>query len=357
MIINYAFLDGWHYSGNNLIDALGRTSKISTSYIGRHGDVFIGSDKGDIFYGTTTLQTFTHVVPDIENIDVMAISDFGDELWIASYNYIYSKGISKLYKNTLASKIFRFEQTINMAPMPIYSLFANDQELWAGGESAILYYDLVDDYWRTLDQTRGIPFGKIIDIEKNDNQLWIASSNGLARMDSEIFREDPSGIESYFSGMTVHDIEIYGQMIWLGTSQGVFIFDSKDSKILRLEDIATKNFPENFYNVNLISEYDHIIYMNSEIGIIQFDLIEKELKVAFSSVIYSNKTVLSMAVNEKFIFLGTTSGLVKINKNTGFVRDYNFSFLSKINDMLIDRNDLWLGTSVGLVKYKWKRNL
>jgi len=50
-------------------------------------------------------------------------------------------------------------------------------------------------------------------------------------------------------------------------------------------------------------------------------------------------------------------GLLKINKRTGLVRDYEFSFIGRVNDIIIDGKEIWLGTSNGLIKFLWKRHL
>ena len=77
----------------------------------------------------------------------------------------------------------------------------------------------------------------------------------------------------------------------------------------------------------------------------------------FNSGIYRNETVYSMALNDKFIFLGLNNGLIKINKRTGLVRDYVFPFIGRVNALVVDGKEIWLGTSNGLIKFSWKRDL
>jgi len=97
------------------------------------------------------------------------------------------------------------------------------------------------------------------------------------------------------------------------------------------------------------------------IGLMQavekFDLNKEEWDLFYSSSIYNNAQVLSMAINKKFIFLGLENRLIKIDKKTGFIKEYKFSFLGRINDIIIDGKEVWLGTSSGLIKFLWKRDL
>ena len=60
---------------------------------------------------------------------------------------------------------------------------------------------------------------------------------------------------------------------------------------------------------------------------------------------------------KKYIFLGTNSGLLRLEKKTGISRKYEYEFLKRINDLAISDNLLYIGTSDGLVKFKWKRDV
>jgi len=64
-----------------------------------------------------------------------------------------------------------------------------------------------------------------------------------------------------------------------------------------------------------------------------------------------------MKIQRNQMFLGTKRGLVRINLKTGFIREYFFSFIGQVNDIELDNNIVWLGTSNGLIKFKWKRDL
>ena len=159
------------------------------------------------------------------------------------------------------------------------------------------------------------------------------------------------------ANLTVYDIESIDSNIWLGTSMGLFIYSKNNPKVLSYSNIGRKNFPQELRHVSIIKQYDDLIYLVSEFGIIRFDIQSKEWDMIFTSDIYHDKTVFSMEVNKKYLFLGLEDGLVRINKKTGLIRDYNYPFIGQVNEVALDEKDLWLGTSNGLVKFKWKRNL
>ena len=253
--------------------------------------------------------------------------------------------------------MYSFEETINMTPSSIYSLYHSNYELWAGGEGLILYFDEKDDYWRTLGEGRGAPEGKIWDLYGDEIHIWAGSSSGIRRIERATMSEDPTGIETYFEQRPVYDIEGIEDLIWIGSRMGLFIFSNDNPQLLQATDMGRKNFPERLYKITAIEEYDRVIYIVGEMGIAKFDMEEKEWDLLFTSGIYHSKTIYSMAVNDKHLFLGTDKGLMRINKRTGLIKDYLFPFIGQVNDIVLEDKTVWLGTTTGLVKFQWKRDL
>ena len=357
MLDNYSIIDGWVFNGNELIDRLGRRTSITTGYLGNYGNIFFGNNDGSIFYGTKAMESFSYIPDHITNIDVRSLFRKNDVLYIGSHDFSFSKGVSKYNLSSSSSINYPFEETINMTPTPLYSLFCYKSELWAGGDGIILYHNQKDDYWRTLDQNNGIPSGKIFDLYANDSHLWIGSSRGLARINSTTLRADPIGIESIFQNMSIFDIDSIDNSLWIASQAGVFIYSNIHSQLMQLSDIGRKSFPEQLRNVVSIDYHDGVVFIASELGIIKYDLELREYDLLFISGIYSNKTIYSMKVDEKFIFLGCDNGLIKINKRTGMVSDYEFQFIGRVYDIIVDGKEIWLGTSNGLIKFLWKRHL
>ncbi|MFL3007745.1 MAG: hypothetical protein ACJZ10_07065, partial [Candidatus Neomarinimicrobiota bacterium] len=147
---DFAVLEGWMFNGNELIDRNGIRRKITTLLFTQHGNVFLGIEDGVVFYGSRTMETLTPIIPDITNNDVSSLYLDNYYLWIGSQNFLSSKGISKLEVKSLESFSFNFEETINMHPSSIYSFITSNNEVWAGGEGMILYYNKEKNFWKTL---------------------------------------------------------------------------------------------------------------------------------------------------------------------------------------------------------------
>lgn len=353
----YDVMDGWVIHGNELIDPLGRRVDIKTGLIGRHNKIYAGASDGTFFYASTIMKTFYPLATGITNIDVSALEDDGEELWIGSFDYIASKGISVLHPNSSDVYTYLFEETINMVPLPIFSIVADKDEVWAGGDGKILFHDLRKNYWRSFSGERGVISGKIWDMEVDSTSLWMASNNGISRIDRETKRENAIGIEHLFFNKSVFDLEVIEDKIWLGTQSGVYIFDPKNPLILPGEKLGQKEFIEPFRWITAIEEFDNEVIIAGEMGIAKFNPYEREWKLLFPSVIYHAETIYSMAINNNHIFIGTEKGLRRIHKQTGLMKEYSFNFLGQVNDISLDEKIVWLGTDKGLVKFNWKRDL
>jgi len=355
---NFVVLDGWMLNGDELIDPIGSRKKITTVFFTQYGNVFLGSEDGLVFYGSKTMETFAPIFSDIINDDVLSLHLDDYYLWIGSQNYLSSKGISKLDVKSMDSFSFSFEETINMQPSSIYSLTSVNNDIWAGGQGMILYYNGRKNFWKTLDQSRGIPDGIIWDMCISDRYLWMGSSSGLKRLEIATHNVDLIGIEQYFSNTQVYSIENINNDIWIGSKSGLYIYSHSDPKLINAFSLQKKEeLINNLFNFTIIKQNNNQVYVAGDMGVAKFDTQLKEWELVSSSVVYNNKMIYSMAVNDNYLFLGTREGLSRINKRTGLIRNYRYPFIGQVNDLILDGNILWIGTVNGLIKFKWKKDL
>ena len=355
---NFVVLDGWMLNGDELIDPIGNRKRITTVLFTQYGNVLLGSENGVVFYGSKTMETFTPILSDIINDDVLSLHLDNYYLWIGSQNYLSSKGISKLDVKSLESFPFSFEETINMQPSSIYSLISVNNEIWAGGEGIVLYYNGGKNFWKTLDQSRGIPDGIIWDMCLSDRYLWMGSSRGLKRLEIATHTVDLIGIEQYFNNTQVYSIENINNDIWIGSKSGLYIYSKNDPKLINAFSLQKKEeLINNLFNFTIIQQNDNQVYVAGDMGVAKFDTQSKEWELVSSSVVYDNKMIYSMSINDNYLFLGSREGLSRINKKTGLIRNYSYPFIGQVNDLILDGNTLWIGSVNGLIKFKWKRDL
>ena len=356
ILLNYSIMDGYIFNGDELIDNIGRRIKIKTFYSGNNGNIYFGTSNGILFHATNTMQVFSRYFPDINNIGVSSLAYSNDNLWIGSLDYINSKGIVDFNLQNYESDFYEFESTINMTPTSAYSMSFSNDELWVGGDDIILYYNTRKDFWRTLTEENIGYLSKIYDIYSDSTYVWVASSSGITCINRKSKKKVSFGIEKLFNDIPIYVLEGMDNEIWFGTYSGLYILYSDNPQIIKPSDIGKKDFSEPIRDISAISTFKDMVYIAGEMGIFSYNREKKIWDFKFSSTLYEDKKVSAIAVSNKYLFLGSNNGLFRIDKKTGFVRDYKYTFIGQVNDLFIDDNILWIGSNEGLIKFKWKRD-
>lgn len=357
ILLEFSFSEGWLFLDNSLIDKLGRKFDITTYFHARHGNIFLGLENGIFFYGTDVMQIFNPINPDINNFDISALGNFEDELFLGSIDYINSKSITQIDTWNENKISFDFEETINMTPLPVFSINASKNELWVGGEDLMLFYDRKKDFWRTFGLETGMPSGKILDINVDSSYVWIATSSGLSRMSRKDKKNDLVGFEYLFSGMPVYQVKSQKNFLWIGAWSGIYLYSKLSPQLKNGMEIGQRYFDQKITHVTAIKVSDDFVYIVGDLGIVKYDFESSVWDLIFNAGVYKNKIVYSIDINGNNIFIGTSDGITKINEKTGFVKEFNFPFLEQVNDIIIIDNYLWAGTNSGLIKFKWKTSL
>ena len=88
-----------------------------------------------------------------------------------------------------------------------------------------------------------------------------------------------------------------------------------------------------------------------------FDLEVQVWDLLISVAEYRDNVVSDMIVIGKFCFIGTEQGLFRVNMKSHRVREYDFDFIGSINALEYIDKYLWIGSSEGLIRFKWRKDL
>ena len=358
IISEYTVMSGWLLTGDRFIDQYGRYLDITTGLVGFHGDIWVGSSDGTFFQGKTTMETFFPSSFGIRGVDVGALYYHELDLWIGSADYSVGRGVTRLDPNTLQVDHFDFDVTVNMNPTDISSILDLDDELWVGGNSVVLLYDKDDNYWRTLGIDRGVPEGNINAIAGDTSFVWVGSSQGgLRQIRRKSRMEEVMGIESLFYNHPVYALYLNEFGLWIGTRTGIYLYDPNNPQVVNGSSIGISYLDFPLSQVTAIREDNGVLYVAANLGIVKFDLRERVWELAISAIQYKAHPVTAIVVERNFCFIGTKMGFFRINLKTGLIREYNYPFIGRVNSMIMLRNNLWLGASEGLIRFKWKKDL
>ena len=354
---NYTIMSGWMVSGSQFIDNYGRYIDITSGLVGSHNDVWIGSSDGTLFHGNKTMQAIFPTEFGVRGSNIEALSLDANNLWIGSKDYQISRGITRLNINNFQADHYDFDITVNMNLTEVHSILNFDSDLWLGGNGVVLVFDKDDNYWRTLGADRGIPDTDITSMVGDSNYIWIGSYYGIRQLDRRTRREEPMGFEYLFNNHPVYDLDINDYGVWIASRTGIYLYDKNNPQIMNALSLGISYLDFPVSRVTSIYQNKNILYFATNIGIVTFDMSEEIWDMLISAAEYKGLDVSDMLVVGKFCFIATQQGLFRINQKSHRVREYNFEFIGSVNTIKHMDKFIWIGTSEGLIRFKWRKDL
>ena len=357
IVNNYTIMSGWMVSGSQFIDNYGRYIDITSGLVGSHNDVWIGSSDGTLFHGNKTMQAIFPTEFGVRGSNIEALSLDANNLWIGSKDYQISRGITRLNINNFQADHYDFDITVNMNLTEVHSILNFDSDLWLGGNGVVLVFDKDDNYWRTLGADRGIPDTDITSMVGDSNYIWIGSYYGIRQLDRRTRREEPMGFEYLFNNHPVYDLDINDYGVWIASRTGIYLYDKNNPQIMNALSLGISYLDFPVSRVTSIYQNKNILYFATNIGIVTFDMNEEIWDMLISAAEYKGLDVSDMLVVGKFCFIATQQGLFRINQKSHRVREYNFEFIGSVNTIKHMDKFIWIGTSEGLIRFKWRKDL
>lgn len=355
----YSLSDGWVVFGNGAVNPHGRNMRATTLFEGREGDVVLGMADGTIFIGDNHLKFLDPLTAGLGNNDVQFILNekafrvggrFGNRT--LGLTYYDSR------RNIMA--ITGFDDYSNLTVGPYYCAVRVEDEIWYGGKEMILVYDENSDFWRTLDETRGFSGQIITDMEVDSEFVWIASSSGISRLNQHSKSGNPLGFEKTFNHVYIYDIELVNNQLWIASNYELTIVDLSEEKVMNFKRIGSLGDMEGMEDVltgfKALVHYKNQMMVSTNHGVWSFDLMSKSWKELVDASVFGGREITAMARFKKFIFLATNDGFIRYDLKDRFIRDYHYDFLGQVHDINVDKKHLWLGTSNGLIKFKWTKD-
>ena len=354
---NYTIMSGWMVSGNQFIDNYGRYIDITSGLIGANNDIWIGSSDGTLFHGNKTMEAIYPTEFGIRGSNINALLVNNKNIWIGSKNYNIGRGVTRLNTNNFQSDHYDFDITINMSLTEVHSFYHFENDLWVGGNGVVLTFDKDQNYWRTIGEERGIPNTDITSMVGDSNYIWVGSYYGIRQIDRMTKREEPMGFEYLFYNHPVYDLAINDFGIWIASRTGIYLYDKNNPQIMNALSIGDSYLDFPVSRVTSICQDKNVIYFATNIGVVTFDLDNQIWDLLISVAEYKNNIVSDMIVIGKFCFIGTEQGLFRVNIKSQRVREYNFDFIGAVNALEHIDKYLWIGSSQGLIRFKWRKDL
>ena len=357
IFFDYSILNGWMTDLRSLFSPNGKQMSISTIAKSRMNEIWLGTEDGTFFRGDNTMKTFSPYKFSLASNDIQDIEG-KNPFWIGGRLGQFSSGVSYFDSDRNIYDQYIFNENLNMDRLSIYSIINLKNEIWFGGEDAILVYNIKKDFWRTFNINIGSNKSWINSFIKFGDQIWLATNNGLIILNQDNKSRIDNELVDYFFNNRIYQFTMAKDHIFIATEIGLYIYDIKKNKIYDLESFGYKSkdfiFPSNHFDYTAITKNDDNIYFANQSGIISFNLIKRRWSNVVEPSIYGALEVKSLASSKENIFIATINGLTIYNMNNNSLEMFNYKFIGNINDMYIKGRKIWLGTSEGLISFQYK---
>jgi len=361
VLMDYTVMDGWLLNLNSFISPKGKNVYISTIYSSDNNTIWVGTDAGIIFQGDPYMKSFYPIKYGLSNTDVQTfIHSFPS--WLGGRNYPDDEGsLSLVDPYNAYFDWYEGEFLINVNHLDIYENCIVNNEYWFGGVSSIIVYDSKRDFWRTLDASKGIPYGQIRFLEPDTNFIWAASNYEIEKINIKTKRSESTRLNNSLSNSYINDISLINNYLWVSTEYKLLCYNTDSEVIVPFDYVGNTNSIKD--RIDVITKfyavfYDGIkLYVATNQGIIAYNNVNSTWELITESTIYNNKVVKIIYVYNKQLFIVTDNSLIRLKMNKGFYKKYDYQFIGTINDIFVENNHVWLATNNGLIQFKWKKDL
>ena len=349
--IGAAQFDGENFKRFTQVDGLSNNN-LKCVIEDRDGNLFMGSDGGGLIkYTDDNFVSYTKKNGLSSNIIMSIIQDDEKDLWLSSYD----EGISKLTKTS------NITYTVNegLPNNTVWCSFkSKDGSLWFGTSIGVVH--LVDDGFVIYGEKEGLNAKKIYALNQRDNgDIWIGTKKGLSILslstDSIFNYSDLDGASRNIRSI-YKDTEHF---FWFCSSDGLFRYDAVKCVFKRFDE--SSGLPDKSV-MSIVEGRNGNYWVGTGKGLVSYkNDVFKKIDLPGN---YATKSINFLSLDKNNgLWIGTNWGLYQIALD-GWNKVYpidikhysNFDGLKSLEcnqnaSFIDDENNLWFGTSLGLMKH------
>ncbi|WP_195988174.1 sensor histidine kinase [Clostridium sp. D53t1_180928_C8] len=357
------------FSGNESTDLPG--AYIKDILKNSSGEVWVATDYGLAYYDEknnifnrkeSDKYDFSNVVSnDINTV----FEDNSGMMWVGTPGGISTYNKINEFKSYRTSEL----NTNSVTEQYISGIYEdNDGLLWVG--TMLDGIDVIDRESGQVKKINHKSYNKeeisisndmVREITGIDNEIWIATQHGL-----DLYNKATDTLVSFKESHGLASNDILSLLIdsdgvlWIGTYGGICSYDRNGNIINYSKQLLDSGITQSPI-VDIHQDKDGDIWFAADIdnGLIRYTNGKFE-KYNLSGYKKFYSRVYSINSDDSYIWLGTDSGLVKLNKDTNDIILYNEEDgmnNSFVYGMLFDEdNNLWLSTNYGISKFDIKED-
>ena len=336
-----------------------------------NGEVWIATDYGLVYYDEKN-NVFNRKKSDKDDFSNVVSNDintvFEDNsgmMWVGTLGGISTYNKTNEFKSYRTSEL----NTDSVTEQYISGIYEdNEGLLWVGtmlGGIDIIHREsgIVKKIKNKSSYKEGISISNdmVREITGIDNEIWIATQNGL-----DFYNKETDTIKSFKESDGLSSSDILSLLIdsngvlWIGTHSGICSYDRNGNIVNYSKQLLEAGITESSI-LDIHQDKDGDIWFAADIdnGLIRytngkFEKYNLNGDKKFYSRIYSINS------DDSYLWVGTDSGLVKLNKDTNNITLYNEEDginNSFIYGLLFDEEDnLWFSSNYGISKFDIKED-
>lgn len=352
-LTKYYSFEGYNVISNNLINDNGVNLNVTAIFKDKYHDLWIGTDKGEIFYCDSKMNNIKKIksIPLITDINMSYYDEYGNWWFSSNDNVIVNEKISIGDELIFFSRwIEDKNEWINYTNRSFRHIFSRDitsfqrldNWLYIGTTKGLLIYEINTKKSFLIDSEKGLLSNQVNDIIYFNNNIYIATNKGvniLSTFGNVLLSID---IFNYFNDSNIFDFNISEDQFIISSELGLFeyIYDSN-----KIELITEKKYLKAFINNNkdfILSKRNKIFKVtdNNRELLISLDKIK--------DVCFCNNYLWINSINKSILF--------NLNNNQSFSYYQSDGIIGNvINHIGCDDYWVWFSTNKGISMYNWSK--
>ena len=332
-------------------------NNIKTVIEDNESNLFLGSDGGGLIKFTNeNFISYTQADGIKSNVVMSILEDSEKNTWLSSYG----EGVCKI----VGKSFINYSTDEGLGNNTVWcSLLGRDKRIWFGTSTGLSVFD--GNIFKTYKIEHGLNAKKIFALNEDKNgNIWIGTKEGLSVL---YIKNDSIFNCSGIVGLSRNIRYIYNEddrIFWLCSSDGLFRYDI-NKQISEKFDISS-GLPDNSI-MSIVKDKKKKLWIGTANGLSIYNNKEFNTVQLPDNYASNNINFLQLDVDDN-LWIGTNYGLYQLNildkdtfNKTDFIRYTNLDGLKSLecnqNSSFIDSgNNLWFGTSYGLMKYALNSN-